>query len=773
MKRSILLLIFGLFCYSCFAQKNWEALEVGGPGAKYRVTQYSYGVHQKGRPKKDTTIEKKIVEFTRRFVDSDNESLFAELEINIIDNLIPINQYSKKKEYPEHSIHFKLNKQGGNPQLWNNKRRMQSVAWSFFDIPNKKLKKGNSWKANFLVPINNETITLSLKVVGKIDTLGHECSIITASGDFLDKVLVTMKIPKEMTEGDQFEGIGEIDYRFYVDKNSGLLVYGQSKINSLISFKDPQIPFFFEGFASETISLLSTDIPGLKKTINKFSPEERAEQELNAERNLPPVEYDFDEKLKVIFPMKFHEDFISRNFYRGYSSVKIDNQWRLVDSTGYLVPDFFSAEEIHHINDYFTFSPEEGSGVGLKRIDGNEFWKPKYESIWEPKPGAFFVTNGTQSTFVNKKGEEILPSDNYDRHLIFGNNCAFTAVTYKGKRTGTYYDQNVSLPLGYNITHTKEHDIIWAKKDSKMYLFNCSGNLLFEKPVESFAYLDKQFFKVKFSESEIITVYEIKNGKPVEKISLPNIDFGGYKNNAAFYSFSKDGKKTGLFDKQFNVVLNPGNYEEMDCNADGCFFKYPNGSYGSYTPEKGIVQLNSNDSLYIDRGLPFIFNSEKMIPCSIYGTPIFKNEEGIVYQPMVDFESYTWISDLFIKKKVDSDGNQVLVNAAGETLTSRSYSLINYSTTKEEYIVVQNEEEKVGLIHISGKEIISPQFDKIKGSRFDNDYRFEVKKDGKYGVINIKGELLLPTDFDSITLNKHGMIWVKKDNKYGLVKSIE
>ena len=203
--------------------------------------------------------------------------------------------------------------------------------------------------------------------------------------------------------------------------------------------------------------------------------------------------------------------------------------------------------------------------------------------------------------------------------------------------------------------------------------------MISEDPIETFEILDKHFFAVKFSNIEKTTVYEIKNGDVIEKLSLPSIDFGGYNNNASFYAFSENGK-TGLFDSEFNVVVSPGDYKKFDCNADGCFFKYPDGTFGAFTSEKGMVTLKSNDSLYFDRGLPFLFNPDKMIPVSISGTPIFEDEEGIEYQPVYDLEAGTWMRDIFIKKKVGRTGNQILVNSKGETLTLTSYFCLLYTS---------------------------------------------------------------------------------------------
>ena len=74
-------------------------------------------------------------------MDFDKDALFAELEITAYYYSLPNGKYSSNKARPDKPVHFKLNSQGGSPQLWNDKPFLDlsqglSTTWTFFDLPN-------------------------------------------------------------------------------------------------------------------------------------------------------------------------------------------------------------------------------------------------------------------------------------------------------------------------------------------------------------------------------------------------------------------------------------------------------------------------------------------------------------------------------------------------------------------------------------------------------------------------------------------------------------
>ena len=55
---TIFLMSFTMFYFSGLAQKNWEALKVGGNGAKYKITHDTYKIRHEYKFLRDTSKKK-------------------------------------------------------------------------------------------------------------------------------------------------------------------------------------------------------------------------------------------------------------------------------------------------------------------------------------------------------------------------------------------------------------------------------------------------------------------------------------------------------------------------------------------------------------------------------------------------------------------------------------------------------------------------------------------------------------------------------------------
>ncbi len=777
MKKLICLILFLSVHLILFSQKKWESLKVGSNGVKFKVENSMIAINQIGNSKKDTTSRKTTYELMRKIVDSEENSLFAEVEFIFSDDQ-PLNgsEYSIDKDLLSEKVYLKLNGFGGNPQIWDTgitesifgdsgyPNLSTPSEMAFIQLPQKKLKKGLKWKIEYPNPKvkDADPVVMEYKVVGKIDTLGHKCAVVKSSKDLLDALKSDPNFSEKLKSSEKFKGQMDLTIKLYIDRQSGLVVFGQAKTFMSMSMKVQGNQIFSQVTQGGNYVLIEEGIPGTIKTVNKLSLQERIDEKLEDERTLPAVNYDFDEKFETILQMKFHEKDIQKYFANGYSSVKMGDKWMLIDSMGSIIePKFHSNSIIHSFKKYFAY--ENGSEAKIYLRNGKEISIPKYEGLSLLKPDVFkIITKEFKIGVFNTAGEYLIPL-NYYQILLRTNDCV--AIAYlNGTAVGTFYDTNISLPEGYELFYPEKSNLVLGKKDSLEYLFDCAGNLLFNKPVDRVKTPSENHIVVQFHGDETYSAYEIVNGKPILKFEgFSNFNFD---DDEPFFSFEKE-DKLGVLDRSFNLVLKPNDYESLDCFEAGCWIKSSEGDYSILNLEKKVIPIvNVSTSTYTKSNFVLYDKDGNKAFLNQNGKSFFKEDGEFEYDK-------TSFDDIFVKKRSYSSGGdeQYLVSAIDGILTSKPYYNILHFDDFGDFIKILDENRKYGLIHKSGTEIIAPQFDEIDSDQYlDGLELFVVKNGDKVGLIDINGELIIPVEFEKIRLDQHGFVWVKMKKKVGLLK---
>lgn len=300
----------------------------------------------------------------------------------------------------------------------------------------------------------------------------------------------------------------------------------------------------------------------------------------------------------------------------------------------------------------------------------------------------------------------------------------------------------------------------------------------------------------------IVGITKLLSTKPKDDEKIVPIDY---------YSVFTNGK-WGVINSKGETILEP-TYEEMvqvpnkskkvfictydvDYNAGTYKSKAVNEKnetlFSQYAKIEVIQNSDEDDNLQTEENLLKVLKDGKYGIIDFDGKEILPCEYDEIY-------GLNGVKNSIITVRGNKKG---LIDSKGNIIISNEYKDIKTLTNKyENGYIVQNDQDKFGVISYSKKVVLECKYDEIKNVYSDNLYVVKengklkiidnnansylegkysdvtgingdnviVKNDSKFGVVTKTGEQLIPINYDEITYLYSNNYIAKKDNKYGVV----
>jgi len=358
---------------------------------------------------------------------------------------------------------------------------------------------------------------------------------------------------------------------------------------------------------------------------------------------------------------------------------------------------------------------------GLKDAQGNVLTEPKYDQIHRFIDGFAIVSTPNGSTFVNRKGEEVIP------------------VRYR------------SITAFTNGTATAERKMD-AKGPTLDFLIDTTGKELFPEGSRFHIMFHEGIARLKLEHG---WAYIDRKGKRIN-----SLHFDEATNFQEGFAVVKKTGKYGMIDKQGHFVL-PLEYPDLKRMSNGlaAFLEIPmfgDSAYGFVNKEGKVVikpQYNAT-SPFAPNGLAGV--------CKNYGGKcgyIDKNGYEVIkfeYNNVGRFKG-----DL---AEVTKGNRTFFIDRTGKEVTPPRKFTIKPNDYKEGLAVTEDKETgKFGYKDKKGNVVIDHLYDEAYA--FNNGLA-AVKDNGKFGAVNKKGEVVIPLKYESVSTLRHGLVPVQYQGKW-------
>jgi hypothetical protein len=196
------------------------------------------------------------------------------------------------------------------------------------------------------------------------------------------------------------------------------------------------------------------------------------------------------------------------------------------------------------------------------------------------------------------------------------------------------------------------------------------------------------------------------------------------------YRFYYDGKKQGILDQDFNVLVPVGSYDDIDILIGGFFKVKKNGKY-SFVNEQGKCFDKWFDNAEFFRS--------RLAPVKLNGKWGFINDKCDFVIPNTYSDAKTFSNDGLAAVKLN--GKWGFIDLSGKTVIPLMYEKVNFFINGSCGV---RKENMWGYIDRTNSIIIPFQYGDAEP--FFTDLAL-VKKDGNYGFINIHNEVVIPFQF--------------------------
>lgn len=238
--------------------------------------------------------------------------------------------------------------------------------------------------------------------------------------------------------------------------------------------------------------------------------------------------------------------------------------------------------------------------------------------------------------------------------------------------------------------------------------------------------------------------------------------------------------KWGVIDSRGNIIITP-EYDEYIVIPDsttGVFIctydvNYEDGTYSTKV-------LNENgEELYIEyervealenydesNSLWYISNILKVMQDGKYGLLNTSTGSLIINCEYDEIETLKGIDNCFI---TEQDNKYGLVDNIGSVIIENNYdSIASVSDDYSDGFIVEDSNDKYGIIGYSKQEILAIEYDAIKQTDGDGGY-YIVKEGQDIEIIDSEGTKYLAGKYDDIISINGGNVIVVNNNKYGIV----
>ncbi len=358
--------------------------------------------------------------------------------------------------------------------------------------------------------------------------------------------------------------------------------------------------------------------------------------------------------------------------------------------------------------------------VGLKDAAGSVLVEPKYNDIFRFIDGFAIVTYSHGTTFINRKGEEVIP-------VRYKSISAFSKGTARAER-----QVDAKGPFLDFLIDTTGKELNSEGSSFPILFYEDVARLKLEY---GWSYINRQGTKI--NRNLYDDAYNFQEGVAVVKHA----------------------GKFGMINKQGNVIV-PLEYPVLRPMSNGlalfCEINAFGDSLYGYLNKAGEVVIKPQYSAatsFAPNGLAGACKAG--LNCG------YIDKQGYIaikfqYKSVGPFKGE--------KAEVTKGSSKIFIDRTGTEVKVPPKFQIKENVFKEGLAVTENlETGKFGYKDKQGKIVIDHLYEEAYG--FNNGLA-AVKNDGRFGAVNKRGELIIPLKFESISILKHGLIPVKENGKW-------
>ncbi|MBQ7258169.1 MAG: WG repeat-containing protein [Abditibacteriota bacterium] len=425
---------------------------------------------------------------------------------------------------------------------------------------------------------------------------------------------------------------------------------------------------------------------------------------------------------KLIFPFKWSRNFDElvpcfATLQKGTLLVNQDEKFGLVDlNDKFVLPLEYDMLRGDITRDLEMFiKGRKGDKYGYYDLDGSVIVPCEFDYIGEFYHSVASCMKGNNWYVINTKGEIIFgPTAEYERIYSCDEDTYF--VQKKGKigiidkgslvmpceYEGKIITSTDSDPTKYDIDGNSFQDIITLKDDSKQFVFDDSGNLLFS------CSLEYNFNRSYYSEGMISFMVKGKTHIEEDSFSLPD-DYKIFQTKAEFDEWTKNKIVSCCLiveTNQYVLYVNDNGEKYKFFNSDKEVEKYA----FAHNIEFGNVQVEEVFGLMDSKG-------------------------NIVLKP--EYEGIDKFIDGYARA-TNFEYDECIINTKGEMVIPFYDDMVNAGNG---YFICQNYgddplHEKCGVVNKDNKVIIDFMYDEIE----EVEGRFVVKRDYQCQLFNNEGK---------------------------------
>ena len=398
-----------------------------------------------------------------------------------------------------------------------------------------------------------------------------------------------------------------------------------------------------------------------------------------------------------------------------------------------------------------------------------------------------------------------IPNPEKDIFICYKNDEANEVLNSKKDRLFEEYDKIEPIKLK-NIASILcfEKSVLKYKKDGKYGLINFEGKKITNNEYDSIENLLSTEGKFLVNKNEKYGVINI-NGTILVNTLYDKIETDGYSEEGSNYpkegfivsNKTEEGFRLGYIDNTGKKILNTDYNEIIRIKSKELYFIVArNGKYGLYKGKKQVIKPEYQSIIYTENGALIveknkqygIANLEGKVKVETKYSQIEENgiylyaqnrTENVVYTPEGEKADISFSKSVYEteneKYRITTIVNNEVIyygieNKQGNTLVDNNYSFIEYAYG--DYFIVEDKDEKYGVIDGNGKEFIDIKYDliqKIKGKNIiqvlsrKNDeitlYSSNMGKVAKFKSATIQNEedyVIFSNNKETIFLNKEG-----------------
>lgn len=378
--------------------------------------------------------------------------------------------------------------------------------------------------------------------------------------------------------------------------------------------------------------------------------------------------------------------------------------------------------KIEDIKEYKFFKYKNKENYGVLDRDGNIIIEATYKKIEIPNP--------EKDIFICYKNDEANEVLNSKKDRLFEEYEKIEPIKLK----------NIASILCF------EKSVLKYKKDGKYGLINFEGKKITNNEYDSIENLLSTEGKFLVNKNEKYGVINI-NGTLLVNTLYDEIETDGYSEEESNYpkegfivsNKTEEGFRLGYIDNTGKKILNTDYNEIIRIKSKELYFIVArNGKYGLYKGKKQVIKPEYQSIIYTENGALIveknkqygIANLEGKVKVETKYSQIEENgiylyaqnrTENVVYTPEGEKADISFSKSVYDteneKFRITTIVNNEVIyygieNKQGNTLVDNNYSFIEYAYG--DYFIVEDKDEKYGVIDGNGKEFIDIKYDLIQ-----------------------------------------------------------